>query len=192
MALTLPTERYTPKYGSLCYLAKEGETVETVVVASDEMPAGSVLTDWKELGCIEDGEVSILAENGEPVYCFNATTGLWDQIRTEDSDADTRLQLSLVLQKVTPFLLELAYAAADVNATTGAYVPGSQPGGAVKGWLKVQHQAGTEVISLLDMWVEIKLSEPAKIANRTAGWKPKIQVTQLRSALDAGAFGTTS
>ena len=35
----------------------------------------------------------------------------------------------------------------------------------------------------------MKLSAPANIANRTAGWKPQLQITQLGAALDAGVLG---
>lgn len=192
MSLTLPIARYVPKYGAVCRLAREGKTVETVVVSPTLKPAGSNFTTWDTLGCIESGSVETLREAGEPVHCFNPTTGLWEQKATEDTDADTRLRLDLTLQEVTPFLLELAYAAASVNASTGAYVPGSLKGGAVRGWLKVQQQVGTEVVSVLDLWVEVRLAEAAQLTNRTAGWKPRIQITQLKAALEAGAFGTVS
>ena len=190
MSLTLPTTRYVPKYGSLVYLAVEGDTVETVTVSSTSKPAGSVFTAWEALGCIETGTVELIREPGEVVHCFNATTGIYEQIRTENTDADTRLRFNLTVQSVTPFLLELAYAAASVNGTTGAYSPGTLAGGAVKGWLKVQTQVGTEMISVLDIWAEVILAEPAMIANRTTGWKPVIQATQLKAAGDLGAFGT--
>jgi hypothetical protein len=192
MALTLPTTKLTPKYGSIVRLAREGATVETETVAADAKPAGSDFTDWETLGCIETGTVEILKEASEEVHCFNVTTGEWDVKQTEDSDAQTRLRLNLTLQEVTPFLLEMAYAAASVNATTGAYTPGSLKGGAVKGWLKVQTQSGTELVSVLDLWVEVILSSPANIANRTEGWKPEVQITQLRTALEAGAFGSVT
>jgi hypothetical protein len=192
MALTLPTTRYVPKYGSIVRLAPAGETIETVVVSATAKPAGSVFTDWETLGCIEEGAVAVLKDAGEPVHCFNATTGLWETIRTEDTDAHTRLQVTLTLQSVTVYLLQLAYAAAAVNGTTGAYVPASMAGGAVQGWVKVQTQVGAELVSVLDLWAEVVLTEPAQIANRTAGWKPKVQITQLRAALEAGAFGSVS
>ena len=139
---------------------------------------------------MESAEVSLLTEAGEPVHCFNATTGRWEQKATENTDADTRLQLEVTCQEVTDFLYQLAFGAASVHADTGAFVPGSLKGGAVQGWLKVQTQVGTEVVSVLDMWVELRLSAAANIANRTAGWKPQITITQLGAALDAGVLGT--
>jgi len=192
MALTLPTTKYVPKYGSIIRLAPAGRTIETVTVAANEKPAGTSFDDWETLGCIEAGTVELLNEAGEEVHCFNATTGEWDVKQTENTDATTRLRLALTLQEVTPFLLELAYAAASVDDSTGAYKPGSLKGGAVQGWIKVQTQQGTELVSVLDLWVEVRLSSAASIANRTEGWKPEVEITQLRSALETGAFGTTS
>ena len=190
--LTLPTTAYVPKYGSIVRLAPAGETIETVVVSSTVKPAGSVFTDWESLGCIEEGSVEVMADKGEPVQCFNATTGKWEIKHTENTKADTKLKLVLTLQEVSAYILQLAYAAGTVNGTTGAYVPGSMLGGAVQGWLKIQQQAGTEVISVLDLWVELRLADAATIANRTKGWKPKIEIVQLGAALEAGVLGTAS
>jgi hypothetical protein len=190
MPRTPAVTRYVPKPGSIIRLAKAGDTVETVVVAATAKPAGSSFTDWKNLGCVETAAVEILTEAGEPVHCFNATSGKWEQKSTEDTDADTRLRLNIVCQEVTDFLYQLALGANSVHADTGAFVPGSLKGGAVQGWLKVQTQVGTEVVTVLDMWVEVKLSAAAKIADRTAGWKPEIVITQLGAALDAGVLGT--
>lgn len=189
MPRTAATTRYVPKPGSIIRLAKAGDTVETVTVSATSKPAGLSFTAWKEVGCVEVAEIALLTEAGEPVHCFNATTGLWEQKSTEDTDADTRLRLNVTCQEVTDFLWQLAMAAGSVHADTGAFVPGSMKGGAVQGWLKVQTQVGTEVVTVLDMWVEMKLSAPANIANRTAGWKPQLQITQLGAALDAGVLG---
>jgi hypothetical protein len=190
MPRTAATTRYVPKPGSIIRLAKAGDTVETVPVSATSKPAGLVFTAWKEVGCIETAEIEILTEKAEPVFCFNATTGKYEQKATEDTDAHTQLRLKVVCQEVTDFLYQLALAAGSVHADTGAFVPGSLKGGAVQGWLKVQTQVGTEVVTVLDMWVELKLSAPANIANRTSGWKPELQITQLGAALDAGVLGT--
>lgn len=191
-ALTLPVTAYVPKYGSIVRFAPEGATIETVTVSATSKPAGSVFTDWKSLGCIEEGTIEVMVEKGEVVQCFNATTGKWEIKHTENTNGDTKLKLGVTLQEVTSYILQLAMAASTINASTGAYVPGSMLGGAVQGWLKVQQQSGTEVISVLDMWVELRLSEAATIANRTKGWKPKIEIMQLGAALEAGVLGTAS
>jgi hypothetical protein len=187
--IAVPT-RYVPKHGSIIRLALAGATVETVVVAANAKPAGAVFTDWKEVGCIESADVAILTEPGDEVDCFNATSGRWEKKRTGDTDADTRLQINVICQEVTDFLYQLAFAAGAVHADTGAFVPGSMQGGAVQGWLKIQTQVGTSVVTVLDMWVEMKLADAASVANRTTGWKPSLVITQLGSALDAGVLGT--
>lgn len=190
MARTEVTSRYVPKPGSIVRFAPAGATIESVTVAKGTKPAGSVFTDWEELGCIEIGSVSVLSDPGEPVYCFNATTGKDEIINTADTDADTRLQFSLTLQEVTDFIWQMALAAGSVNGTTGAFVPGSMKGGAVQGWIKIQVQVSTEVVAVIDLWAEIKLTEAATIRNRTSGWKPVIQVTQLGDDSEAGVLGT--
>lgn len=190
MPRTAVTTRYVPKPGSIIRLAKAGDTVESVTVSATAKPAGSVFTAWKEVGCVETAEIELLTEAGEPVHCFNATTGKWEQKNTEMTDADTRLKITVTCQEVTDFLYQLAFAAGSVHADTGAFVPGSLDGGAVQGWLKIQTQVGTEVVTVLDMWVELRLSAPANVANRTQGWKPQIEITQLGAALDAGVLGT--
>lgn len=190
MPRTPAVTRYVPKPGSIIRLAKAGDTVEAVTVGAGTKPAGSVFDAWKEVGCIEKAEVEPLTEGNEPVHCFNATTGKWEQKTTEMTDADTRLRISVTCQEVTDFLYQLALGANSVHADTGAFVPGSLKGGAVQGWLKIQTQVGTEVVTVLDMWVELRLSAPANVANRTTGWKPQLEITQLGNALDAGVLGT--
>jgi hypothetical protein len=185
----VPT-RYAPKPGSIIRLALAGATVETVTVSAAAKPAGSVFTDWKEVGCVETAEIEILTEGGEAIHCFNATSGRWEQKQTEMTDADTRLRLNVTCQEVTDFLYQLALAAGTVHADTGVFVPGAMKGGAVQGWMKVQTQVGTTVVSVLDLWVEMRLSAAANVANRTEGWKPQIEITQLGTALDAGVLGT--
>lgn len=190
MPRTAATTRYVPKPGSIIRLAKAGDTVETVTVSATSKPAGESFTAWKEVGCVETAEVELITEAGEVVHCFNAATGKWEQKSTPNTDADTRLQINVTCQEVTDFLYQLAFGANSVHADTGAFVPGSLKGGAVQGWLKIQTQVGTEVVTVLDMWVEMRLSAAATVANRTAGWKPQLEIIQLGAALDAGVLGT--
>jgi|GEM_PF-3784331 len=190
MPRTAVISRYVPKPGSIMRLAKAGDTVEAVVASATVKPDGLVFSAWKELGCIEIAAVEILTEAGESVDCFNATTGRFERKATEMTNADTRLRLTATCQEVTDFLYQMAFAAGAVHVDTGAFVPGSMPGGVVQGWLKVQTQVGTEVVTVLDMWVEVRLSNAAKLSDRVSGWKPELEITQLGSALDAGVLGT--
>lgn len=190
MPRTPVATRYVPKTGSIIRLALAGATVEAVTVAEATKPAGSSFTDWEEVGCIETAEVELLTEGGEEVDCFNATSGKWVKKRTAMTDADTRLRLSVTCQEATDFLWQLAMGAASVHADTAVFTPGSLPGGEVQGWMKIQTQVGTAVITVLDMWVAMRLSAAATVANRTQGWKPQLEITQLGAALDAGVLGT--
>jgi hypothetical protein len=190
MPRTKVTSRYVPKTGSIIRFAPAGKVIETVTVAKGAKPAGAVFTDWEELGCIETGTVAVLMEAGEPVFCFNASTGRNEQINTGDTDADTRLQFEIVAQQVTDFLWQFAFAADSVHADTGAFVPGSMKGGAKQGWIKIQTQVSTEVVVTMDLWVEIKLSNPAQIRDRVAGYKPAFTITQLGASGEAGVLGT--
>lgn len=183
---------YAPKVGSAVRFAPAGRVIETVTVSKTEKPAGADLADWEELGCIETGTVSLLTEAGEPVYCFNLTTGEDEQIRTGDTDAHTQLQFDLTLQAVTDYLWQLALGAKSVHPDTGAFVPGSLPGGAVQGWAIVQVQISLEKVAVMHLWVEVKPNNPATIRHRTAGYKPQVQVTQLKAALESGVLGTAA
>jgi hypothetical protein len=190
MPRTPITNRYVPKPGSVVRFAPAGATIETVTVAKGTKPAGSVFTDWIELGCIETGSVALINENAEPVFCFNPSTGRDEQIQTELTDADTRLEFSLVLQLVSDYLWQMALAAGSVHADTGAFTPGSLKGGVKQGWCKIQVQVSTEVLAVMDLWVEIRLSNPAKIRDRAAGYKPEIVVLQLGATDETGVLGT--
>lgn len=192
MALILPATALIPKYGSIVRFAPAGRTIESTTISATAKPPGINFTDWETLGCIETGSIALENETSTEVHCFNATTGEWEQRTTPNTDAVTRLIVTLTLQEVSNFILQMAYAAATINGTTGAYVPGSQPGGVFQGWLKVQTQRKTEAVSVLDLWVELGLADAATIANRTEGWKPQVTARQLKAALDAGAFGNVT
>lgn len=185
----IPTN-HVPKLGSTVRFAPAGATIETVTVAKDAKPAGVDFSDWTELGCIETGTVELLTDAGEQVYCFNPTTGRDELIRTEMTDADTRLRFALTLQEVTDFLWQMAFAAASVHDDTGAFAPGSLKGGVKQGWVKIQVQVSTTVLAVMDLWVEIRLSDAAKIRDRTSGYKPQIEITQLGASDETGVLGT--
>lgn len=190
MSRTAVPSAYVPKPGSIVRFAPAGDTIESVTVAKDTKPPGSDFADWIELGCIETGTVEVLTDAGEPVYCFNATTGLDELVNTELTDADTRLQFALTLQQVTDYLWQLAFAADTPDATTGAFTPGGLKGGVKQGWCKVQVQVSTTVVAVLDLWVQIGLSDAAKIRDRTSGYKPAIQILQLVAPDETGVLGT--
>jgi hypothetical protein len=190
MPRTKVTTHYQPKLGSIVYFAREGTTVETVTVAKGTKPAGSNFSTWEPLGCVDAGTVNRLVEAGNQVVCFNATTGEDEIIKTPDSDAMTVLQFELTLNALSDFLWGLAFGADSVNGTTGAFVPGSLPGGAVQGWCVIQVQVGTEKVAVMHLWVELKISNAQSIRNRTANTQMQVTITQLRSALETGVLGT--
>lgn len=192
MALTLPTTKLKPRHGSTVHFAPEGETIETVEVARGTKPAGSVLTDWEELGCLSNGEVEVVSSGGEVIECWDSTLRDWITEHTENTEATTRLNLTLRVQKVTPFILQMAAAAATVNGSTGAMVPGSKSGGAWQGWIRVKVQTRTDDVMLLTLWVEIRLANPMLINSKETGYEPEIIVTGLGSSLDAAVLGTVS
>ena len=189
--MALPSDVKKPIYGALVYFAPEGETIEAVTVAKDAKPAGSVYDDWESLGCIEELTVSPeVSEAGEPIYCFNATTGKYELEDTENTDGEVRLMLSITCNTVTPYILQMSMAASAVGVSDGTYTPASQRGGAYKGWLKVQQQKGTSIVNVLEIWCEIRLAEPAVVARRQPGYTPSIDVTMLEAADNAGVLGT--
>jgi hypothetical protein len=192
MPRTAVTNRHVPKPGSTVRFAPAGRTIETVTVAKGAKPAGAVFTDWIELGCIETGEVDVITENAEPVFCFNPSTGRDEIINTELTDADTRLEFSLTLQLVTDYLWQLALAAGSVHADTGVFTPGSLKGGVVQGWCKIQVQVSTEVVAVMDLWVQLSLSNPAKIRDRASGYKPEVTILQLGASGETGVLGTAA
>jgi hypothetical protein len=102
----------------------------------------------------------------------------------------TQLQFDLTLGQLSDFLWQLAFAAASVHADTGAFTPGSLPGGVASGWCLIQVQVGTEKIAVMHLWVELDLPGNKTIRNRKADTTMDVKITQLRSPLETGVLST--
>jgi len=193
MANTQPTTKTAPVFGAIFKFAPEGRTIETVAVASDAKPAGLVFTDWESFDCAEEATIGQETVNqGTESQCFDATSGEWKVEATESTNAQTRVFYDVTITKVTPFVHQMIQAAADVDGADGGFVPGSQPGGAYRGWLHVQQQQGTEKVQVSSIWVEGKLSNPGDVSKPSPGYKPQFRFMQLGNALDAAVMGTTT
>jgi hypothetical protein len=190
MARTKVTTHYRPKLGSVVYFARQGDTVETVVVAKGTKPAGSNFSTWNPIGCVDSGTVNALLEAGTQVEEFNATTGEDEIIKTADSDAMTVLLFELTLGKISDFLWGLSFGAESVHPTTGAFTPGSLPGRSVQGWCVIQVQCGAEKIAVMHLWVELKIADAQTIREKSANAEMSVTITQLRSPLESGVLGT--
>lgn len=187
--MSLPSTTKSPILGASIYFALEGETIETVTVAKGTKPAGSDLSGWENLGCIQEATMETVRKAGEAIDCFDPTTGEWQEEETENTKAQAHLVLNVMTATVSAFTYQMAVAAAAVSGSDGTYTPGSQPGGAYKGWIKLQKQNGTTVIDVLELWCEIILAEPAVVARRQPGYKPRYTIRQLKAADEAGVLG---
>jgi hypothetical protein len=195
MANTPPVNVYIPKKGSIAYFALEGKDIEGAEpVSKTSIPAALVFSDWAPLGCIEDANLlPVEREGGQDIHCWNDETGDWDLIESANINANTKQALEIMFQLVTPFVLQMAWSAADVDAGDGTFVPNSQPGGVYRGWLFMQtKRKGAELESVVKLWVELTMDGPTKLASRTEGHKPKVRVQILGAAANAGTLGTTT
>lgn len=178
-----------PFFLGAAYFAEEGTTVETAEVAEDTKPAGTVLDTWQELGCIEIASLLRELEGGDVRYCPNLVTGAWEKKKTGGQTAS--LTLELTIQEVSEFLHRVAWNAAAVDGADGEFVPNSQPDGIYRGWLLVQQQNGTEVVTVAHLWGELTMPNAMQIAGRSAA-VPQIRFAVLGNALNTGNFGTVT
>lgn len=187
MALVLPTTRFLPAPGSLIYFAPDGKTIETVTVAEGTAPAGTVLTDWEPMSCVDQATIEqVELQAGEKSSCWDATLGLWVPKKTRGRIM--QLVLNFSTQDVTDYMLQMSVLAASINATTGAYDANSQPEGTYLGYIKFVQQAETEVQNTGLFRVELMLANPMPIASRS-GVKPSFRANILADSDNAGALG---
>lgn len=176
-----------PYYLASAYFALDGDTIETVEVDEETKPAGAVLDDWNELGCIEVAQLIREAEGGDTRYCPNLTTGLWEKRKTVGRTMS--LVIEMTVQEVSEFLHRVAWNAAAIDGDDGEFVPNSQPEGIYRGWLLVQQQNGTEIVTLCSLRVELTMPNAMQIAGRT-GATPQLRLEVMGNALNVGNFGT--
>lgn len=178
-----------PFFLAAAYFAEEGQTVEGVTVAAGTKPAGSVLTTWQELGCIQLARLLREYEGGENRYCPNLSTGLWEKKKKKGAVAS--LAIELEIQEFSEFLHRVSWNAAAIDGSDGEFVPNSQPEGIYRGWLLVQQQNGDEVVTICHMWVELTMPNATQIAGNS-GSVPQVRCDLVQNALSVGNFGTTS
>lgn len=176
-----------PYFLASAYFAQDGKTIETVVVDDDTKPAGAVLTGWAELGCIEVATLLRDIEGGDTRFCPNLTTGMWEKRKTVGRTSS--LVIEMTVQEVSEFLHQVAWNAATIDTGDGEFVPNSQPEGIYRGWLLVQQQNGTEVVTLCSLRVELSMPNAMQIAGRT-GATPQLRLEVMGNALNVGNFGT--
>lgn len=178
-----------PLFLGACYFAEAGKTVEGVLVAAGTKPAGSVLTTWQELGCIELANLLREYEGGQKRWCPNLATGNWEPRQTVGNQVS--LGLELTIQEVSEFLHRVAWNAAAIDGTDGEFVPNSQPEGIYRGWLLIQQQNGTEVTVVAHLWGELTMPNAMQVAGKTSSI-PQVRFNVLGNALNVGNFGTES
>lgn len=176
-----------PFYLAAAYFAESGKTVEGVTVAEATKPAGSVLTTWQSLSCIEKASLLREYEGGESRFCPNLTTGLWE--KKKKKGAVVSLALEFDVQDVSEFLNRVAWNAASIDSGDGEFTPNSQPEGIYRGWLLVIQQNGVEEVTLAHVWGELTMPNAMQIAGRT-GSVPKVRFDVLGNALNVGNFGS--
>lgn len=176
-----------PFFLGAAYFAQDGKTIETVEVDEDSKPAGSVLTDWAELGCIEQATLTREVDGGDVRYCPNLSTGKWEKRRTVGRTVS--LVIELTIQEVSEFLHQVAWNAAEIDGTDGEFTPNSQPDGIYRGWLLVQQQNGDEVVTVAHLRCELSMPNAMQIAGRT-GAVPQLRIEVIDNDLNVGNFGT--
>lgn len=188
-ALNVPADVIAPSPGSLAYFALDGDTVETVTVSEANMPAGSTLTDWKELGTIQEATVQPVVEGGEPIYGFDSTLGKHVQVATVGETV--QIVFNLTVQKVTEFILQMSRNMASYNGTTGAFSHNSQAGAHYKGYLLLTQYHGTSVVVTDQVRCELSLAAPLPVNSRT-GIRPQLRAVLIDNSNNTGAIGTVS
>src|SRR5690606_2861799 len=146
---------------------------ETVVVSEELKPAGVSLTGWAELGCIEVANLLREVEGGDTRFCPNLVSGVWERRKTVGKT--TSLTIEMTVQEVTEFLHQVAWNAASFDTDDGEFVPNSQPDGVYRGWLLVQQQNGTEIVTLCSLRVELSMPNALQIAGRS-GSTPQLRL----------------
>lgn len=179
----------TPFFLGAAYFAEDGRTIETVTVSESVKPAGSNLSGWEELGCIEKAMLTREVDGGVTRYCPNLTAGLWEKKKTVGRTVS--LSIELTIQEISEFLHRMAWNAATVDGSDGEFVPNSQPEGIFRGWLVVQQQNGDEVVTVAHLRCELSMPNAAEITGRS-GAAAVVKVDVIANTENVGNFGTTT
>lgn len=187
--LTLAADKIAPSPGSKAYFALDGDTVEGETVSEADMPAGTTLTSWKELGVIAEATVQPESEGGEDIYDFDTTLGKHVKIATVGETV--RIVYNITIQKLTTFIHMMSRNAPSYNTSTGVYSANGQAGAHYKGYLKLTQYQGTSVVTTDQFRAELSLANAIQIHSRT-GVKPQLRAVLIDNDNNAFALGVAS
>ena len=176
----------SPQIGSKIHFAQNGETVETVTVANTAAgkPAGSVLTTWRELGCVKECAPNLNRISGTVSRCFNATSGLFEDNVTRGER--TELSYVITLQNIDDLIIALAHGDNGVDGSDN-YTPDSNP--FALGWLHCQNYIGTTVNNLLFAWCELRFTGNLQMSETPT--EAQVTAKIIAPASDTSNQGTT-
>lgn len=140
-------------FGMKVYFAENGETVESVTVSAGTAPAGSVLTTWRELGCLKSVTPQQARAGGVKIRCYDTTLGKYVTEDTVNEQLD--VMLNLVLQEVDDLIIALSFGAN--SAGNGTYTPASGEGKA-RGYLLYRLYDGTNLVHTVKVWGDLSVT----------------------------------
>lgn len=141
--------------GSNIWFAREGSTVDAVVVTSAALPVfATTKADWTKLGSVEQWEPK---REQTVVKRRAAPEGFGKYQVRKVFQLSSALTHAFGLQEFTKTEFEILLNAASVDPGTGAYVPNSR-GQQIEGWLHLEsYDHEDNIIVSEDAWVSLSV-----------------------------------
>ena len=166
--------------GSHLFFAREGETIDSVVVAHDAKPDVDPETNWTKLGCIEQFEPT--RDGGSEIIRRCPSPGRYADRKILQTGGTLVYNFS-VQQWDELTLAEMLFNADQPIG--GVFVPNSRRED-VRGWWKIQaYDQNDQLIIAMDIWGSAKI-ESYQFAEGADAYA--LQIRQLHSELNEGAL----
>lgn len=171
--------------GNHLFFAREGETIDAVVVSRTAKPDNSPTTNWTSVGIVSAASVQ---RETTDIEIFRPSPGrmqLHDVLETKPD-----LTITCTVDEASPLMWELCFGSLKIDpaASTnpGAFVPLARTG-KVKGWFKFQqYNQADQLISVVDVYGYAEIDGAVEFGDQTAVVSFSLKIRRLKADAESG------
>jgi hypothetical protein len=171
--------------GNHLFFAREGDTIDTVVVSRTAKPDNAPTTNWTSIGLVSSASVE---QTRSDIEIFRPSPGRMVLHDVLESKQD--LSISCTVEEASPLMWELLFGSLEIDPTAatnpGAFVPLARTG-KVKGWFKFQqYNQADQLVSVVDIYGYAEIDGAVEFGDQSAVVSFSLKIRRLKSDLESG------
>lgn len=171
--------------GNHLYFARDGVTIDSVLVSRTAKPDNDPTTNWTNVGIVSSASVQI---DKQDIDIWRPSPGRMQLHDVLESRPD--LTITCTIEEASPLMWELCFGSLLINPSAqsnpGAFLPMARTG-KVKGWFKFQqYNQADQLISVVDIFGYAEIEGAVEFADQTTVVSFSLKIRRLKSDLESG------